>query len=120
MIGPDNEAFRALLTQGRSKHIPLIVLSQRPVYMDRFVLSESNIYQVFRLNHKKDRETVQAFIPKRKIDLEVPLPRFHSVWYDVVEDHAAKLAPVPDIKTIHAMFARRFQRVRSKAEVSQV
>ena len=63
MVGNNNPAFRAILTQGRSKEIPAIVLSQRPVWMDRFVFSESEFFQVFRLNHKQDRKNVEQFIP---------------------------------------------------------
>ena len=41
----------------------MITLSQRPVWLDPFILSEAEYYQVFRLNHKNDRKKVEEFIP---------------------------------------------------------
>ena len=64
MIG-SNPAFEALLTQGRSKNIPMIVLSQRPAWISRFVFSESDFFQEFHLNDKRDRKTMSS-IPSSK------------------------------------------------------
>lgn len=98
----DNEvAFNALLTQGRSKRIPLIVLSQRPSWISRFVFSESTFYQVFALNDRRDRKTVTEFIDfgegKRDYRNVNSLPPFHSWYYDVGEDNLIIAAPVPDL-----------------------
>lgn len=109
MVGRQNPAFRALLTQGRSREIPMITLSQRPVWLDPFILSESEFYQVFRLNHKKDRQKVEEFIPH---DVSQRLPDYHSYYYDVGANKLTVLKPVPDIAKIHATFERRLQRVR--------
>lgn len=109
MIGNRNAAFRALLTQGRSKEIPMIVLSQRPVHLDRFVFSESEYFQVFALQHKKDLLTVNDFIPH---DLSKRLPKHHSYYYDVSDDKLTKLAPVPPLEELLTMFDRRLSRVR--------
>ena len=104
MVGQKNKAFRALLTQGRSKRVPMIVLSQRPVWMDRFVFSEADYYQVFRLQHAKDRMNVEQFVPA---DLDRRLPDYHSWYYDVGLDSCAILRPVPSIDAIHDTFERR-------------
>ncbi len=109
MVGDRNPAFRAILTQGRSKEIPVIVLSQRPVWMDRFVFSESEFFQVFRLQHSKDRKSVQEFIPK---SIDKRLPEYHSYYYDVSRDIVTVLKPVPNIETIYATFERKLSRVR--------
>ena len=109
MVGDRNAAFRAILTQGRSKQIPVIVLSQRPVWMDRFVFSESEFFQIFRLQHNKDRKSVQEFIPK---SIDKRLPEFHSYYYDVSRDVVTVLKPVPSIETIYATFERKLARVR--------
>lgn len=109
MVGRDNRAFRALLTQGRSKHVPMIVLSQRPVWMDRFVFSESEFYQIFRLQHRKDRKLVEEFVPT---NLEKRLPEFHSYYYDVGENEVKVIKPVPAIEQIHSMFERRLRRLK--------
>lgn len=109
MVGRQNPAFRALLTQGRSRQIPIITLSQRPVWLDTFVFSEAQFYQVFRLNHKRDVKNVQEFIPG---DLSKRLPDFHSYYYDVGRNEIKTLGPVPTMDKIHATFDRRLARVR--------
>lgn len=112
MVGNNNPAFRAILTQGRSKEIPAIVLSQRPVWMDRFVFSESEFFQVFRLNHKQDRKNVEQFIPA---DIGNRLPAYHSYYYDVGENKVTVLRPVPSIETIYRSFESRLKRLRRTA-----
>ena len=109
MVGNNNKAFRALLTQGRSKRIPMIVLSQRPTWMDRFVFSESEFFQVFRLNHRGDIKNAEQFVPA---DLSTRLPDYHSVWYDVGKNKVTYLSPVPDIDNILGTFERRLKRQR--------
>lgn len=106
MMGDSNPAFRALLTQGRSKEIPMIVLSQRPVWMDRFVFSEADFYQVFSLNDAQDRQRVRQFIHKG-VDMEADLPRFHSWYHDVAQNEYCLLQPVPPAGKIRASFKER-------------
>jgi len=109
MIGTKNKFFRALLTQGRSKEVPMIVLSQRPVWMDRFVFSESEFFQIFRLQHKKDVKNVQEFVPA---NLGERIPEFHSYYYDVKANRVTVLKPVPPIDAIHDIFYRRLRPIR--------
>jgi hypothetical protein len=104
MISPRNRSFQMLLTQGRSKNVPMIVLSQRPVWMNRFVFSESEFYQVFRLQHRKDRETMAQIVPA---DFDNPLPPYHSWYYDAAMNRVSVTRPVPDLSVIHNTFARR-------------
>lgn len=106
MVGQRNRAFRSLLTQGRSKTIPMIILSQRPSWMDRFVFSESEFFQVFALQDKRDRQTAASFIGDG-VDLEEPLPDFHSIYHDVGAHETIMLRPVPDRQTILDTFDRR-------------
>lgn len=101
MVGSDSEALRAILTQGRSKKIPAIVLSQRPVWMSRFAFSEADFIQYLYLNDVRDRKTVQSFIPT---DINVRLPDYHSYYYDVGRDKLVIMKPVPDAETILAAF----------------
>jgi len=109
MVGNNNPAFRSLLTQGRSREIPIITLSQRPVWMDRFVFSESEFFQVFRLQHKKDRQSVEQFVPA---NLSRRLPEYHSYYYDVGDDKMTVLRPVPDIDHIYSGFDARLSRLK--------
>ena len=111
MVGNDNAAFRALLTQGRSKHIPAIVCSQRPVWVSRFVLSESDFFQIFHLNDKRDRDTLTALVPA---NLGKRLPDYHSFYYDVGKDDLAEFSPVPNVESIMQTFERRLSRKRRR------
>lgn len=104
MIDRNSHAYSMLLTQGRSKEIPIITLSQRPVWLNRFVFSETNFYQVFRLQGLMDRKKMMEYVPA---NLETLLPEFHSYYYDVGINKLTKLAPVPDLATIYATFARK-------------
>lgn len=97
MIGRDNRGFNTNLTQGRSLKIPMIVLTQRPVWLSRFVFSESNFFQVFHLNDKDDRRTIKRFVPA---NLDHRLKEYHSYYYDVDKDNLITLSPVPDADTI--------------------
>ncbi len=95
MLGSErnkNPALNALLTQGRSKNIQMITLSQRPAWMSRFVFSESDFFQVFRLNDRRDYDNIQAMI---SLDIRRRLPPYHSHYYDVGRDQASILGPVP-------------------------
>jgi len=101
---PDSGAYRSLLTQGRSKHIPMINLTQRPRDISRFVFTESDYYSVFHLQDKLDRKRVMEFVPS---NLEKRLPPFHS-WYHSVKNQATfGLLPVPDGDSILDRFERR-------------
>jgi len=101
---PDKGAFRSLLTQGRSKRIPMITLAQRPAWINRFNFSEANFYCVFHLNDRRDHKIVEQFVP---VDLEKPLPQYHSWWHDVDRYTTFLLRPVPDRETILQRFDDR-------------
>ena len=97
-IGPNARAYNAILTQGRSKKIPIITLTQRPVYLSRFVFTESSYISVFRLQDRRDFDTIRGFVPNDNpvFDMSRPLPKFNSRWYDIGQDWACELAPVPN------------------------
>jgi len=108
------DGLNALLTQGRSKHIPVIVLSQRPSSLSRFCFSESSFFQVFALTDRRDRKTVQEFIPVEQFDLETRLPPYYSVWYDVKSDQVTTLEPVPPAQDVLTTFRDRLQVKRNR------
>ncbi len=105
MMGRFNAAYRAILTQGRSKHIPVITLTQRPAWLDQFVFTEANFFQVFHLNALKDRIRVAEFVPS--FDTRKQFEPYHSIWYDVDNHHSAELRPVPSASSIVAAFKAR-------------
>jgi DNA helicase HerA-like ATPase len=104
---PDKAAFQALLTQGRSKRIPMIVVSQRPVWVSRFVFSEADFYAVFHLNDRRDHATVESFVP---VDLDRPLPQFHCYWHDVAKNETVILSPVPEPTILRERIADKVPR----------
>lgn len=89
---PNCDAMNAILTQGRSKHIPVIALTQRPVFVPRFFFSEADFFQTFWLNDARDRKTVVSFQPEETSERLQP---FHSYYYDVGDDSLVIFGPVP-------------------------
>lgn len=100
MIGK-SRAFIACLTQGRSKNIPMITLSQRPAWITKFVFSEADYLQIFKLTLAVDKKTVQEYVDR---NIQKRLPPYYSYWYDVNREELAVLRPVPGrdfiVKTI--------------------
>lgn len=92
-----NPVAEVLMMQGRSKHIPMIVLVQRPVDVSRYIFSESKFYQLFPLGDDRDMDTVENYIPgvRKKLEETGPLPRFHSLYYDKGHKTLSVLQPAP-------------------------
>lgn len=110
VLGRRNKWFRALLTQGRSREVDMIILTQRPTFVDVFAFSEADYWNVFRLNFK-DLQKVNEYIPvKQKLAEQgfdwrkYELPKYHCFFYDVSEHEFAELSPVPDRQAILNMF----------------
>ena len=89
--------FNACLTQGRSKQIPMIVCTQRPVSVSRWLFSEASFYMLFPLTDERDRKTVSSFVP---VNLDTMLPDYNSYYYDVGQREVFRFKPVPDEATI--------------------
>lgn len=101
----NDEWFNACLTQGRSKHVNLIVLSQRPAWISKYVFSECNFVMLFNLQIKDDRKKVAEFVP---VDKDYRLPPYCSYWYNVKDNLIIEFAPVPDSATIVRTFRSKF------------
>lgn len=117
MVSSKNHGFRKLLTQGRSKHIPMIIGTQRPVWMDKFVFTESEFKQVFRLQSDEDLKKMKEYIPQitalaRLYPLAGKDRRRWSYYYDGTEDRLLPLRPVPDQDAIRAMFNAKLARLK--------
>ena len=103
-------SFRALLTQGRSKQIPMIILTQRPVLISRFVWSESDFFQVFALTNAQDQKTIREWMPYP--DNPASIPIYHSLYYDVKAAQTVVLKPVPDADALLTGFRHRLRMIR--------
>lgn len=92
MLGQHCRRFNTLFMQGRSKHIPMIVCTQRPVLCSPFAFSEATYFMIFNLIKKVDRERVAGDVP---IPVNYRLPEYHSYWYKVGTPAVLPLKPVP-------------------------
>lgn len=97
---PQKSAFKGLLRQGRTKLIPIISCTQRPVDCDREVFTESQFISVFALADVRDYKIIQGFTHGAAIDR--PLPEHHSHWYDKRKRTLFALKPTPDPDSIAA------------------
>lgn len=107
MIQKQDKWFRACLTQGRSKHVEMIICSQRPLWLDKYVFTESTFFSVHNINYLDDRKHLAAYldgkVPQRLVDHQ-------SIWYDVAEQRLSKLGPVPAPDELRAMFRKRLEK----------
>lgn len=106
MIGNRNAWLNACLTQGRSKHIEMIILSQRPVWMSKYVFSEASFFAVFNLMLEDDRKHVRSYLGNTQVSL---LPKYHCLWYDADRQQSIVFKPVPSAEKIVQIFRERLQ-----------
>ena len=91
---PKKEAFKGILRQGRSKRIPVIACTQRPVDCDREVFSESNYVACFRLKDARDYKIVKEFTGN--FPIETPLADHCAYWIDAKQNALFRLRPCPE------------------------
>jgi len=108
-IPKSSAALQTVLTQGRALETPVILLTQRPTWMNPFAISESNFHQVFHLAREKDRESVQDFVPERFDIVDTELPDFHSHYYDVGRRDYGIMKPVPPLEKTMRVFEERLR-----------
>lgn len=89
-------ALQAILTQGRSKHIPVISLVQRPSQISLFVMSEADFFSVFHLPRVQDRKTMSDLLGGHAVMEHSEENEFHSKWFDVGKHQMFSMKPVPD------------------------
>jgi hypothetical protein len=111
MLKQFDRGLRAVLTQGRSKQIPVIALSQKPSWISPFIHSESEFKSVFFLQMPNDIERVKEWLPDRdgNGDRVNPgrLPDHHSYWYGVHGREFAYLGPCAPPARVLEIFDRR-------------
>jgi hypothetical protein len=115
--------FQSILSQGRSKEIPVYTLAQRPVNVNRMVYTENQFYSAFRLKSKDDLKKVKGEIPEdsknyqRVWGEDVTLRKFWSRWYDVERDTNYLLRPSPTGSQSLDIIKERLENARSKEAV---
>lgn len=107
MVGRFNKALSAILTQGRSKHIPMIGLSQRPSWLSPFWMSEADFHQVMYVSRPTDikalREWIPGWMPSQVQD-------YTSQYFDVSNNDLTYLRPVPPEDEILNRFDKKMPR----------
>lgn len=99
---PQKKAFKAILRQGRSLHIPVISCTQRPVDCDREVFTEAQYRMLYGIEDDRDWPVIKGLFGRSEIDLRAPLPKYWSWWYDRKQNALWKLKPVPSPDNIAA------------------
>lgn len=107
---PQSRGLRSLYTSGRSKRTPVMTLSQRPVFLSRFVWSEAAFFTVFNLSTEDDRKSVTGYIPVSK---HFRLEEFYSFYYDKIKDFLTQFSPAPASATILDIYRSRMERKRA-------
>lgn len=99
----NSRAFTVLLTQGRALHIPIICLYQRPKWMNRFAIAQSDFRCIMKLDDRRDEVDTRYFVKAANLPdgsqlgtTEIErLPNYYSLWYDVGEGRTVVLQPSP-------------------------
>lgn len=91
--------YIAIMTQGRTKRIPVFSLYQRPIGVTRFSFSEAQYLQVLDLFDYRDYEVLEFYMPKV---YGLPLPKYHSWYWDNIRKIMFQMKPVPSIDEIYS------------------
>jgi DNA helicase HerA-like ATPase len=117
--GNSGGPMKSILSQGRSKEIPLYSLSQRPVDVNKHVYSEANFTAAFRLRSRKDYEKVMDAVPDDNPvwDSTRKLKKYECRWYDAEQDWGAFLGPCPPPDAILDTITKRMNTIREHETV---
>ncbi len=97
---PQKDAMKAILRQGRSRLLPVIACTQRPVEIDREFFTEASFVALFRLDDERDYKVVRGFSGIQHVEL----PRHWCQWRDKDEKRTLILRPSPPKATIVQRF----------------
>lgn len=87
----------SLLTRGRSRGITLTMSAQRPAWLSRFCLTESQRFYIFRLVDRADRTRLTEIIPNLSRDTQPD--KYHFQYFDFDLESPVYFSPVPLDKT---------------------
>lgn len=96
-----------LLTRGRSRGKTTLMASQRPAWISRSCLTETDKFFIHNLNDEKDVARLSDVVPR--MNKMKKLPRFHFYHYDTSADmdEPALYLPVPETKIDSSKIFRR-------------
>lgn len=99
------DAFPACIQQGRSKRIPIIACTQRPVGVPRGLFSEASFVCVYDVTDERDLKLIRGFVPGALI--EGSPPRHHWRWWDRERRAILQMSPVPPPAVVAAQLNDR-------------
>lgn len=100
---PKETGLKAVFAQGRSKRVPILFATQRPSWINRSVMSESDFYAAFHLSTKTDRDKILEFMPE---STEKRLDDYHCHWYDLKKDASFVIRPIDIDETLNRLDER--------------
>lgn len=106
-IGQHSLPFRRVLTQGRSMRIPVICLSQRPVWLSKYAFTEAKYFSLFPLNDTNDRRHVAGWIKGLGVNYDETLAEYESYYFDCGKRRLAKMGPALHPDELLDVFDRR-------------
>jgi hypothetical protein len=114
-----SDALDTILIQGRSKNVPVIMLTQRPVDISRYAFSESQHYLLFPNHDKREQKTVSEFMPifQTRNSGDHLIPPFHFYYYDITQRDAERMSPVPSLDKILNVL---YEKLKPEDEINDV
>ena len=91
--GRAGDGLTGWLTRGRELKQSFLGLTQRPAWVSKFILSESDYIGEMSLTLEADRKTMRDIIGSPEALVKLP-PR-EWLWYDMSADRLRKFGPVP-------------------------
>ena len=101
---PQGDAFQAVLQQGRSKRLPVIACTQRPVGVARGLFSEASFVCVYDILDQRDFKTIEGVVPA---SMAQPLQYHHWRWFDRERRAVLNMKPVPAPAEVAAQLAMK-------------
>ena len=90
--GQAGDGIISLLTRGRSKGISLLACTQRPAWLARFFLTESQKFWVYRLQDIQDRKRLAEAIPYPR---DLVLDKYSFFYYKSGDASGKTYGPIP-------------------------
>jgi len=115
-----HKAFDHIMTQGRSKNVPVIACYQRSAWLSQFAMASADYFAIFRMKKPEDRDKIAGYVedaytmqpPGLKVNQR--LPKHYCLWYENDEDRLTMLSPCPPPDHILETFAARLARQPKK------
>ena len=88
--------LKVIWTQGRALNIGAWCATQRPLGIPEIIKSQSEVWFLFRVNSKDDREVVKGYIPLDGTPevIDKPLPKYEFWYWDDTLEHPIHVAPL--------------------------